>query len=115
VIISVRHWLFTTFKIFDTQLHLDVFGRSLCEVLNMVSRNYDMAGGESSETATDSGGTDIIEIVRSDVQRNSRRSLSETSGTVRHGRFQYLGDRPFELTDSLKGYNKVSELLVSLH
>jgi hypothetical protein len=80
----------------------------------MVSRNYDMGGGETSETATDSGATDIIEVVRSDVQRSSRRSPSETSGTVHHGRFQYLEDRPFELTDSLKGYNKVSEILCSL-
>lgn len=78
----------------------------------MVIRNYDMGGGESLETATDIGETDIIEVVRSDAPRSSRHNPSETSGTVRQGRFQYLGDRPFELTDNLKGYNKVSELLV---
>jgi hypothetical protein len=113
VVISIRQQLFITFKIFDVPFHVQGFSRSLCKANKMVSRNYDMGAGESSETATDGGGTDIIEIDRNDAQRSSHRSVSEGSGTVRHGRFQYLGDRPFELTDSLKGYNKVRELTVS--
>jgi hypothetical protein len=75
----------------------------------MVSRNYDMGSRESSEIRSDCRGKDLVGTMRSDLQRNTRRSLSETNGTVRHGRFQYLGDRPFEMTDSLKGYNRVSE------
>jgi hypothetical protein len=68
-----------------------------------------MGSSESSEIGSDCGGRDFVGTVRNDLQRSSRRSASATNGTVRHGRFQYLGDRPFELTDSLKGYNRVSE------
>jgi hypothetical protein len=78
----------------------------------MVSRNYDIGGGESTEAGSSSGATDIVLGVSGGSQR---RSISETSGTVSHGRFQYLGDRPFDVTNSLKGYNQVSEFLVSLY
>jgi hypothetical protein len=79
----------------------------------MVSRNYDMSGSESSEIGPGCRGSDFVGTMRNDLQRSSRRSVTETSGTVRHGRFQYLGDRPLELTDSLKGYNRVSECCIS--
>jgi hypothetical protein len=72
-----------------------------------------MGGSESSGTVSDCRGRDFVGTMRNDLQRSSRRSVSETSGTVRHGRFQYLGDRPLELTDSLKGYNRVSEFCTS--
>ncbi|KAJ4430125.1 hypothetical protein ANN_22335 [Periplaneta americana] len=75
----------------------------------MVTRNYDIGGGEHLETASNNGGRDIVDMMRRDYHRSSRRSGSQTSGTVRHGRFQYLGDRPFEVTDSLKGYNRVTQ------
>jgi hypothetical protein len=80
----------------------------------MVSQNYDMCDSKPSESTPDSGPRDFVEAIRDDFLRSSHRSVSETSGTVRHGRFQYLGDPPFEAKDSLRGYNRVSELLVSL-
>lgn len=74
----------------------------------MVSRNYSMGDRRASEIASDCRGRRFVGTVRNDLHRSSLRSVSEASGSVRHGRFQYLADRPFELTDSLKGYNRVS-------
>ena len=68
-----------------------------------------MDGSKSSKMESDCRGRNLVGTMRNDLQRSTRRSVSATNGTVRHGRFQYLGDRPFELTDSLKGYNRVSE------
>lgn len=75
----------------------------------MVSRNYNMDSSESSEMESECRGRNLVGTMRNDLQKSTRRSVNATNGTVRHGRFQYLGDRPFELTDSLKGYNRVSE------
>ncbi|PSN45885.1 hypothetical protein C0J52_11039 [Blattella germanica] len=68
----------------------------------MVARNYDIGSSDISETVSNNGSNDSV---TKDYRRSSRGTGSQTSGTVRHGRFQYLGDRPFEVTDSLKGYN----------
>lgn len=67
-----------------------------------------MERSEPSEMGSDCRGRNLVGTKRNDLQRSMRSSVGATNGTVRQGRFQYLGDRPFELTDSLKGYNRVS-------
>lgn len=84
----------------------------------MVGRNYDMCASGPSDSAPDRGAGDLIETIETietDFLSSSRRGLSEAVGTVLHGRFQYLGDRPFEATDSLRAYTRVSEFQFLLY
>jgi hypothetical protein len=81
----------------------------------MVSRNYTMSDSEPSHSAPASGSRNFVETIRSDLQRSSRRSVSETIGTVRHGRFQYLGDCPQEASGSPTACKRVSAFPACLY
>ncbi|XP_067008342.2 uncharacterized protein [Anabrus simplex] len=73
----------------------------------MVSRNYEVESGSPTVAVSDGAAPSSAgRLAFSSSGQLTPRSSAQriASEIVRHGRFQYLGDRPLEVTDSLKGY-----------